>query len=822
MKKTLASILLIAVMSTVGTVALPSRTAHADIIGVDVVWDIFSNFIWEALKANIRKRLLDMMVDDIISYIQGNGAAPRFIQNFGDYLEDAADAAVGDVIVGIGAGTLCSPFGAQVRLSIIPVPKFNERVQCTLTGIVSNIQNFYIDFSTGGWDGYMAHWLPQNNYYGATYIAKDEQERAVLKAVRAASAEATANRGFLSGEVCDVAEICTRYDEDGNCSERERQSVPRDWQPNDPAEDRCVKKKIVTPGSVVGELAAKVAGADIDRLIGLDSDDLSEYVAAITDAFINRLAAETVSGVQKGLAEARGSSGDGQTQSQRSSPDQTRNRLGGLADVFEAFGRVIGQLVGGILELVGKIFRTIGNPCFSLLGSRICLWRLGNEPQGMQDIRETAIQDLFIRRCTSEFTAKNFDACAQRMIDLKIETSNTYASSTALFDDLKAALQGIATSISMHIQQPTAVGACIAPDIVDKTEVEKDDMVETKNQEVNVLTLYQSFFDFNANITRLMQEAEAINAFQSSTVGTLPTISASVTFASVIINIEDAKLLAETDAGEVDSIAALLINASAYLNGLIDFSALPNKPDISGEIRRIQDILQYIIDDKSPTADVSTILSQIINDLQTLQDKIEDLPTTGSNIAIETISAAFDGLAALLTTDDAFIRQKDALILQANNIITALQAIVTDGLDEGIVSKINGGIDKLRIVRNSVSASASPSDFVAQKASLASQTNEIITDLETANVPPIVQEINGNIDTLRAFQDEIAKKVSPATAFPPVFAERRDSTRQYNILKEILDSDEEGASRLARAREDLLACIPPPPPPPPPEPTGGD
>jgi len=111
------------------------------------------------VRENLRKRLLDMMVDQIIQWIQGGGK-PQFVTDWQGFLGDAANIAAGDFLQEIGAGFLCDPFNLQVQIALYPVPKFTDQITCTLDQVVDNIENFYDDFRNGGWIAGNARTLP--------------------------------------------------------------------------------------------------------------------------------------------------------------------------------------------------------------------------------------------------------------------------------------------------------------------------------------------------------------------------------------------------------------------------------------------------------------------------------------------------------------------------------------------------------------------------------------------------------------------------------------------------------------------------------------
>ncbi len=251
------------------TIFQPVPTAHA-ILGLgDIVLDpsllfqtIWDNVIKPALITTLKKEILDRVVDEIIAYIQGGGK-PKFITDWNGFLAEAGQNAVGDFAQGLGAGFLCSPFGLQIRLGLLPVPRFSQQATCTLKQIVGNIQNFYNDFRNGGWIAYGEGWQPQNNYFGALLMTNLEAERRRGIAESASFTESIAYGGFTG----------TR-DKNGN---------------------------IITPGSTNRDLTSKALGAQIDFVLLAE-----DYASAIAAALINQV-------IVKGLAAAQPS---GTSQSQ--------------------------------------------------------------------------------------------------------------------------------------------------------------------------------------------------------------------------------------------------------------------------------------------------------------------------------------------------------------------------------------------------------------------------------------------------------------------------------------------------------------------------
>lgn len=235
---------------------LPAKQAHAQ-FGIDFALSEAAEAIQEAIK----KRFFDMIVDQMVNWIQGGGK-PMFIQNWNAFLAQYGNIVTGDILAEMKIAGICQPFGMQLQIAVLQPPRFSGQVRCTLDQVVRNMVGFYNNFSTGGFVAYREQWQPQNNFYGALLLAMDEKETRIADQRFAALQEAQAGNGFLGTRKCD---------EFGRCY-------------------------VTTPGMQIGAAAAKVVGADLDYIV--NSKSMAAYVAAISDALINRLVREGVSGFQ--------------------------------------------------------------------------------------------------------------------------------------------------------------------------------------------------------------------------------------------------------------------------------------------------------------------------------------------------------------------------------------------------------------------------------------------------------------------------------------------------------------------------------------------
>ena len=249
----------------------------------------------EALK----KQLLNMIVDQIVQWIQGGGN-PKFITDWPGFFRDAVDQASGKFLQQIGLSQLCSPFKPLLSRAFIPIPTFTtftERTSCTLSQVGVNSDEFLKDFKKGNWIAWQEMVLrPQNNVYGAYVLTWDQYEIEKSAAAKAAAAEAQAGRGFLSVKRCiewNSAGLQTCVDSGESMEDCKKAA--------------CIKEETVTPGAVVGDLAAKAVGSDIDYIV--NAKDFAAYVSAITNAILNRIFAEGVGLLHAALSSEGGGGG---------------------------------------------------------------------------------------------------------------------------------------------------------------------------------------------------------------------------------------------------------------------------------------------------------------------------------------------------------------------------------------------------------------------------------------------------------------------------------------------------------------------------------
>lgn len=244
------------------------------------------------LTETLKKKLLDFLVDQVISYINGDGGG-GFVSDWGEFLRGVAGDTLrefGDEVAGID---LCSPFSAQLKLNFSGsnVRSFSERSTCTLDDIVGNIENFADDFSNGGWIAYNTAWEPNNNFVGVALSAALEQSGRVSRDEHTALSEIKTGAGFLSHKECEEDPNSSGPDLDGDGNAGDISSACR----------------TITPGSTVADLVSKSLGSNIEYIS--NAENLNSYVSAIVDAAMNRVLSEGLNLVTSLTAGSSSSSG---------------------------------------------------------------------------------------------------------------------------------------------------------------------------------------------------------------------------------------------------------------------------------------------------------------------------------------------------------------------------------------------------------------------------------------------------------------------------------------------------------------------------------
>jgi hypothetical protein len=225
-------------------------------------WDIANAAAMIAAQLAI-ERIVASTVEWANSGFEGN---PAYVTNPRQYFTNIADGVAGDFIKGSDLNFLCSPFQANIRLSLVQQYYQPEPFQCTLTDVVGNIDSFLDDFSQGGWEAWFSMTQTQtNNPYGAYIQAKIELDKRIASAVGLEQTQLDWNQGFRN-----YAD-CISRDDGGECVE---------YGPTK------------TPGSIIKSQLDRVLPSGLEKLISV------ENVNQLAQAFASGLLQRFVFGPQ--------------------------------------------------------------------------------------------------------------------------------------------------------------------------------------------------------------------------------------------------------------------------------------------------------------------------------------------------------------------------------------------------------------------------------------------------------------------------------------------------------------------------------------------
>ncbi|MBI3273599.1 MAG: hypothetical protein HYZ69_00490 [Candidatus Colwellbacteria bacterium] len=124
---------------------------------------------WDSISWMLGRQILHVFTQEMVSWIRTGqfGGGPLFTTDIVGELFNAADNAAGHFLAQYRSEEwyqlLCSPFRPHIYLALgrgrVP---YIDRARCTVTDIVSNLENFYTDFSNGGWAAWFSTIEPQN------------------------------------------------------------------------------------------------------------------------------------------------------------------------------------------------------------------------------------------------------------------------------------------------------------------------------------------------------------------------------------------------------------------------------------------------------------------------------------------------------------------------------------------------------------------------------------------------------------------------------------------------------------------------------------
>ena len=224
-------------------------------VGLTILGVTIPGLTWDSIAIAIAKVALEQILQATTDWVRrGFEGNPAYATDPAQFFTKIADNVAGEFIRGSELGFLCSPFQTKIRLALQQYYTQRRRFQCSVTGIISNLDAFYNDFSQGGWDGWFA--MTQNDFgnpYGSYLQGQIELDNRIAKAVGIQSQQLNWNSGFLSWSECVEEDFMT-----GECMKR---------------------GPVQTPGKVIESQLEGVLGSGM-RQLEL-ADEFDELVSAL-------------------------------------------------------------------------------------------------------------------------------------------------------------------------------------------------------------------------------------------------------------------------------------------------------------------------------------------------------------------------------------------------------------------------------------------------------------------------------------------------------------------------------------------------------------
>ncbi len=215
-------------------VAVPTKDRVGNKISF---FQLVKEYILDALVYYLNNKVIEELTKSVVNWINsGFEGNPSFAINLDDLVNTIADQVLGDLIQGSDLGFLCAPFKVQIQRALVLQNRrsgqFRKKIQCTLSGVVGNLEKFAEgDFTQGGWTGWLELSKKQNNVYGAYIQANEEYHSRLLDKLNQQLKKLDWGNGFLSFERCVLVPV---PDEAGG----------------GPPQQRC---EVTTPGAVIEE-----------------------------------------------------------------------------------------------------------------------------------------------------------------------------------------------------------------------------------------------------------------------------------------------------------------------------------------------------------------------------------------------------------------------------------------------------------------------------------------------------------------------------------------------------------------------------------------
>jgi len=173
-------------------------------------WAAVARELKDQLKSTIlqilKNTLIALVQQKVLAWVQGSGA-PRFITNWGTTLINAAQtSAINEINKGIN--NQCNVYPAFAPQLTITLKAFYQPGNPTCANQFAaalgshSFQQFYNNFSNGGFIAFGASTLPSGNPYGAQFFEAQKTDLAFRNTQAATALQTQTSQGFKGDQIC--------------------------------------------------------------------------------------------------------------------------------------------------------------------------------------------------------------------------------------------------------------------------------------------------------------------------------------------------------------------------------------------------------------------------------------------------------------------------------------------------------------------------------------------------------------------------------------------------------------------------------------------
>ncbi len=255
-------------------------------------------YVINPLARAATRSVLTALTQQVVNWISADGGNNvGFVGNFEKTLTNELDDRAGEFLQRLDLIDFCGDIGAYLKVNLrAGGGGLRQRAKCSLSAIVSNVQNFYDNFQNGGWEAFLkVNTDIQNNTAGAFLIALDAKIAAETR--RKEEFGARYNKSSILGVgkkvKIDCVPIGNKKAEAQIAGKYQRSGVKEIGTEN--PDEKCFSSyEEQTPGVIIEQTIKDANRTGID--FGISAKEFDEAIGAIMTALLQRTIS-SVSGI---------------------------------------------------------------------------------------------------------------------------------------------------------------------------------------------------------------------------------------------------------------------------------------------------------------------------------------------------------------------------------------------------------------------------------------------------------------------------------------------------------------------------------------------